>query len=155
MPNTKSKLLNTGLSNAGKKWTVEEENILLEELNNNIDIELISKSHNRTIGSICSRCQLIAYNMYTNNIPMEEICQKTKLNESEVRVSIERFENQNKNKKEKIKNKKLQVIFNNLENKEIKNENDITEIKKDIKEIKNNIKELVAMMKALYEFEHS
>jgi hypothetical protein len=153
MPNTKTKHSNTGLSNAGKKWTTEEENILLEELNNNIDIELISKSHNRTIGSISSRCQLIAYNMYTNNIPMEEICQKTKLNESEVRVSIERFENKIQNKK--IKNKKLQVIFNDLENKEIKNENDITEIKKDIKEIKNNIKELVAMMKALYEFEHS
>lgn len=146
-----------GLSNAGKKWTDEEQNKLLEELNKNIDINLISQSHNRTSGSINARCKLIAYNMYTNDISIEEICQITKLKDVEVMDAIKQMENKHK-KRDMKKNKKkilINVQDNSSTNKNINTDDDITEIKKDIIEIKNNIKELVAMMKALYEFEHS
>lgn len=71
-------------SNVGKKWTDEEEAILLEELNNNVEMEIIANSHNRNIGGINARCKLIAYKMYNNNISMEEICNITKLHEGEI-----------------------------------------------------------------------
>ena len=54
-------------SNTGQKWTEEEEKILIEELNKNIDIELIAKTHNRTTGGIQARRKEIAYKMYRNN----------------------------------------------------------------------------------------
>jgi len=144
------------LSNVGKKWTDEEEAMLLDELNNNIDIQVIAQSHNRTTNGINARCKLIAYKMYTNNISTEEICKKTKLNESELMDTIKQMENKPKRGRKKL-NEKIQSINDGLETEDtsLKNENDIKEMKKDIEEIKNNIKELVAMMKALYEFEHS
>jgi hypothetical protein len=149
MPNTKHSD-NIVLSNAGKKWTEEEHNTLLEELNTNIDINLIAQSHNRTTGAINARCKIIAYDMYKNNIPMEEIYTKTKLNEIEIMIAIEQIENKQKRGRKK-KDKELNVADKIDENKN----DDITVIKNDIIEIKKNIKELVAMMKALYEFEHS
>lgn len=142
---------NVKLSNIGKKWSDTEENVLLNELNSNVDINIIAQSHNRTIGAINARRKLIAYKMYTNNVDMEEICIKTKLNEIEIMEAIEHIENKNTKRGSKKTNKILNVI-----NKIDDNRNDdIIEIKKDILEIKKNIKELVAMMKALYEFEHA
>jgi hypothetical protein len=149
MPNTKYSD-NIGLSNAGKKWTEEEHNILLEELDKNIDIHLIAQSHNRTTGAINARCKVIAHDMYKNNIPIQEICIKSKLNEIEIWDAIEQIEN----KQIKQDRKKINQTLN-VSNKIDENKNDIKEIKKDIIEIKKNIKELVAMMKALYEFENS
>lgn len=155
MPNTKYSD-SIGLSNAGKKWTDEEHNVLLEELNKNIDINLIAQSHNRTNGAINARCKVIAHDMYKNNVPIEEICAKTKLSEIEIMDAIEHIENKNTKRGRKKKNQTLNVANKIDENKIDENKNDdITEIKKDIIEIKKNIKELVAMMKALYEFEHS
>lgn len=145
------------LSNVGKKWTDEEEAMLLDELNNNIDIQVIAQSHNRTTNGINARCKLIAYEMYTNNVSTEEICKKMKLNESELMDTIKQMENKPKRGRKKLNEKIQSSIYDGLENEDtsLKNENDIKEIKKDIEEIKNNIKELVSMMKALYEFEHS
>jgi hypothetical protein len=48
-------------SNMGQKWTDEEETLLLKELNENVDIETISQTHNRTTGGINSRRREIAY----------------------------------------------------------------------------------------------
>ena len=70
-------------SNTGQKWTEEEEKILIEELNKNIDIELIAKTHNRTTGGIEARRKEIAYKMYRNNASME-IIEKTKLTEYQI-----------------------------------------------------------------------
>ena len=77
-------------SNAGKKWNDEEETLLLEELNKNMGIQLIAKSHNRTTGSINARRRQIAYNLYINNFTMEEIIFKTKLEEDKIMQTIER-----------------------------------------------------------------
>lgn len=142
---------NVKLSNIGKKWSDTEENVLLNELNSNIDINIIAQYHNRTIGAINARRKLIAYKMYTNNVDMEEICIKTKLNEIEIMEAIEHIENKNTKSGSKKTNKFLNVVNKIDENRK----DDIIEIKKDIIEIKKNIKELVAMMKALYEFEHA
>jgi len=130
-------------SNIGKTWTEEEDALLLEELSNNIDIESIANAHNRTIGGINARRGVIAYKLYSNNISMEEIIVKTKLDEYKIIEII--------NKREIIDNKKSQ---NNItKNKPILIESEIYEIKNDIKELKNTIKELVEMIKSIYEFE--
>ena len=45
----------------GEKWTVEEENTLLQELADNITIKDIAESHKRTLGGIIGRQKTIAY----------------------------------------------------------------------------------------------
>ena len=127
-------------SNMGQKWSHEEERLLLEELNNNIDIEIISQNHNRTVGGINCRRRDIAYKMYLKNISIKEIIEETKLDEESIKQTIERRQNYNSNK-----NKEIKPNFSI--------ENEISEIKNDIKQLKNTINELVEMMKAVYEFE--
>jgi len=106
--------------NMGKKWTDEEESLLLEELNKNMNIEIISQIHKRTIGGINSRRREIVYKMYLKKIDMEEIIKQTKLDYECIRETIER---RKKNNKKKIKARH-----------EIKNwisiESEISEIKK-------------------------
>jgi hypothetical protein len=127
-------------SNTGKKWTDDEERLLLQELNKNMEIELIAKKHNRTIGGINSRRKDIAYKLYSNNNSMEEIILKTKLDEDQIIETIKK--RQNNPKKYETENKKRFVI-----------ESAIYEIKNDIKELKNTMKEIIELMNAVYEFE--
>ena len=119
-------------SNMGQKWTYEEENTLLQELDKNINIEIIAQTHNRTIGGITGRQRTIAYNMYVKKVSIEEIIRKTKLDKEQIIDTITRKENQLK---------------------KVSLENEIIEMRSEIKELKNTIKELVEMMKAVYEFE--
>ena len=121
-------------SNVGKKWTEEEENKLLEELNKNMDIDTISKIHKRKIGGIQSRCKEIAYKMHLNHSSIEEIMQKTRLDY----VTVKKIIDMKKHYK-KIKPGLL--------------ESDMVEIKNEIKDLKKSILELSDMMKAVYEFE--
>jgi hypothetical protein len=120
-------------SNYFKKWSDEEEIELLEELNKNIDIEIIALNHNRTKGGISSRCQHIAYKMYLKNISIEEIIEKTKLDEKSIKKTIEK-------KKEIIKKiiEKKKEIENPLS---IKDE--IDQLKNEINELKKYNKELI------------
>ena len=131
-------------SNTGKKWTDEEETLLLEELSKNIDIKLIAQCHNRTTGGVNARRREIVYKLYRNNNSMEEIILKTKLDEDQIIETIKKRQNNPKKCKSVIEIKKTFSI-----------ESEIDEIKKDIKELKSAIKELVEMMKAVYEFEDS
>ena len=124
-------------SNLGKKWTEQEESILLTKLGNNIDIKIIAEELNRTKGSIVCRQEQIAYKMYVKKISMEEIINKTKLDENQINRFIE----------------KKSVKKNEIELKKSSIEDEINEMKNDIKELKNTLKELVEMMKAVYEFE--
>lgn len=126
-------------SNVGLKWFEDEETRLLEELNKNMDIETISKKHNRTVGAINSRRKEIAYKMFLKNVSIEEIIEKTKLDEESIKQTIDKRKSYNP--------KKIEM------KKPISLENEIAEIKNDIKELKNTIEGLVKIMKALYVFE--
>jgi len=128
-------------TNMGQKWTDEEENTLLQELDKNINIEIIAQTHNRTIGGIRGRQRTIAYNMYVKNVSIEEIIRKTKLDKELIMETITRKENPQKKVKITQEPKKVSL------------ENEIIEMRSEIKELKNTIKELVKMMKAVYEFE--
>jgi len=68
-------------SNAGQHWFPREDELLLEELNNNIDIQTIAYDHKRTLGAINARRRLIAGKMYLKKFSIEEIMNKTKLDE--------------------------------------------------------------------------
>ena len=132
-------------TNMGQKWTDEEENTLLQELDKNINIEIIAQTHNRTIGGIRGRQRTIAYNMYVKNVSIEEIIRKTKLDKELIMETITRKENPQK--KVKITQEPK------IEPKKVSLENEIIEMRSEIKELKNTIKELVEMMKAVYEVE--
>lgn len=134
-------------SNLGQKWTDEEESILLEELHNNIDIEKISQSHGRTVGGILSRRRMIAYNMYLNEVPMEEIVSKTKLDVKCIEETIKRRQNDTPDNPKKIKNKEVKT--NDEETNEITIEDEIIKMKKDIKEIKRTVNDIYEMIKHL------
>ena len=128
-------------SNAGQKWTDEEETLLLEELNKNIDIQLIAQSHNRTTGGINARRREIAYKLYSNNSSIKEIILKTKLDEDQIIETIKKRQNNPKKCKSVTEKKTFSI------------ESEISEMKNEIKDLKNTIKELVEMIKAVYEFE--
>ena len=74
----------------GQKWTVEGEAQLLDELNKKMSISTIAKIHNRTYGGIKSRILEIACKMVNNDIPMEEIIQNTKLDETQINEAMEK-----------------------------------------------------------------
>ena len=128
-------------SRTGQKWSDEEENTLLQELDKNINIEIIAQTHNRTIGGIRARQRTIAYNMYVIDASIEEIIIKTKLDKEQILETITR--RSRTQKKTKIIQEQKMVSFSN----------EIIGMRSEIKELKNTIKELVDMMKAVYEFE--
>ena len=130
-------------SRIGEKWSDKEETLLLEELSKNIDIQVIAQCHNRTTGGINSRRYEIANKLYNNNISMEEIIFKTKLNEDQIIELCDK-----KRQKKHIKCKSVTEI-----KKQFSIESEISEMKNEIKDLKNTIKELVEMIKAVYEFE--
>jgi hypothetical protein len=150
-------------SNRGHKWSEEEESLLLEELNNELSVETIAKSHNRTLGGISSRCGEIAYKMHLKNIPMEEIIKQTKLDEESIKQVIEKKQNlkikkiikaENKEVKETKEAKEINKIIEVnkiIEINKIVENNDINVLKNDIIEMKNDIKDLKKIITDLVE----
>lgn len=63
----------------GLKWTAEEHKQLLEEFNSGISFEEIANTHQRTTVAIMARltCHCIQNN--TDNLSLEELCEKTKI----------------------------------------------------------------------------
>lgn len=120
-------------SNVGKKWSSDEEKILLEELKKNIDVVIIAQNHCRTLGGINSRRRDIAYKMYLDNVPINEIVEKTKLDEEYINQII---------------NKKS-VIQNNTR-RQICIESEIAELKTEIKEINKKLEQIIKMMKDVF-----
>ena len=126
-------------SNMGQKWTDEEEELLLEELNNNIDIETISQKHNRTIGGIESRRKEIVYKMYLKKMSDEEIIKKTKLDYDSIKQIIEKKQNNSKKQIiEKKQTKEIDNVFISInKNDYLELQNDVKNMKKDINDVKN------------------
>jgi uncharacterized protein YlxW (UPF0749 family) len=120
----------------GQKWSDEEEALLLNAISVNQHIDLIAQNHNRTKGGIYCRLQHIAYKMYVKNISIEEIIEKTKLDEICIKKIIDKKEN-----------------YSSIQESKKSIESEIFELKNEVKQLRNTIKELVEMMKAVYEFE--
>jgi hypothetical protein len=92
------------LSNYMKRWNETEINQLLNEISEDINIEQIANIHHRTVGGIKSRLREISFEFYNNNMPLNEIIEKTKLTENEIYDTINRRQSK-KDKKEKEDNK--------------------------------------------------
>ena len=92
-------------TNMGQKWTDEEENTLLQELDKNINIENIAQIHNRTIGGIRARQRTIAYNMYLKKASIEEIMIKTKLDKEQLMKIITKRRRRDGKSKNNLKTK--------------------------------------------------
>jgi hypothetical protein len=149
MASTSFKINKEKYPNAGRKWTDEEEDILLEELDKNIDIDTIAENHSRTTGGINSRCNVIAYKMYLNNIDVEEIIKKTKLSKKEIQYAISLRENRpvkKEKEKEKVKTTQISIQPKNSE---------IAELKTEIIGLKKDVKEMLRLIHELYAFETS
>ncbi len=151
--------------NFGQRWTGKEENMLLQELNNNIDIEKIAKTHKRTVGGINSRLREISYKMYLKNVPIDEIVKITKQDIELVKKIINYREFFSKRKTKEVEYLDITEPNNIESNSKLTNtqqnfseidsiKNDIEEIKCEKKHIKYSIKELVAVMKSIYDFEN-
>lgn len=82
-------------SRTGHRWSCDEENTLLKELNDNMKISKIAEIHNRTNGSIGSRRRKIAYKMHVDNVDICEIEQKTKLTKLQILKIISKYDNTN------------------------------------------------------------
>jgi hypothetical protein len=147
MASTSFKINKEKYPNAGRKWTDEEEDRLLEELDKDIDIDTIAENHNRTTGGINSRCNVIAYKMYLNNIDVEEIIKRTKLSKKEIQYAISLRENRPV-KKEKVQIK-IETKQTNIQSSEI------AELKTEIIGLKKDVKEMLRLIHELYAFETS
>lgn len=122
-------------SNMGQKWTDEEENTLLEELECNTPIDTIAKAHKRTTGGINARRRQIAYNMYLKKAPIESIMQVTKLERDFLMEMIDR---------------RQQKVNSN----HVSGSGDLNDIKCNINELRHEVNELVEMLNAIYTFEN-
>jgi len=119
----------------GEKWTMEEENTLLQELDENtLTLKDIAESHKRTYGGIIGRQKTIAYRMYLAGDTEDEIIRITKLTNEQLIKTIA---------KKVVKPPVISVIHP---------PNEIMEIRNEIKEMKTTINELVEMIKAIYQF---
>lgn len=65
--------------NTGKKWFIEEENRLLNELASDKTIVEIALLHERTRGAISSRRRHIAARFYRDGMPEDEIMRQCRL----------------------------------------------------------------------------
>ena len=124
--------------NKGKKWTDEEDALLLSELKLNNNFGLIAINHKRTTSSISARTRKLIYDMYLKNISIDEITHITNLNSTYINETIEQ-EKIYSQKRSKSKQKTKPT-----------NEYELNDIKKDIHEIKQSIKDLTQLVKSLY-----
>ena len=76
-------------------WSNKEDDILFKELQLDTPINEIAVSHQRTSGAIKSRIKRLAYTMYSNNVPENEILYKTKLTKTVLDNTIRKNENKN------------------------------------------------------------
>ena len=127
------------LCNVGNKWTELEEMLLIDELSENKSIDDIAKNHSRTVCGIKARCKDIAYKLYRQNKPIEEITMTTKLSETDIIKHIKERQYNSKILLDKKTQNKLEI--------------QIDDIKNDIDQIKKSLKELFNMIQAIYEFE--
>lgn len=79
-----------------QKWSNQEEEQLLLEISNGLSISDIAEKHDRTVGGINSRIRHIARELFVNNCPMDEIIEKTKLSEDEIRFYINKKQQKTK-----------------------------------------------------------
>lgn len=105
----------------------------------------IESKHGRTILCINFRRRVIANNMYKNNIQIDEIQKKTKLDIDSIHETIQRRKRQKGNTKPSTHTScddSYRIT-------------DMNTIKEDINILKSNVQEIMEMINAIYDFENT
>lgn len=131
-------------------YTIDEDNLILKDINDNICIEDIAYKIQRSVSSVTTRLKKIALNMIKDNslsfneaseivkIPAEVIQQyySTKIKKTKEEVLNER-KNRKQGKKElRQQNKEIILSQNNIVNKEVTKNKDKYNLKKELKDKK-------------------
>jgi hypothetical protein len=131
-------------------YTVDEDNLILKDINENICIEDIAYKVQRSVSSVTTRLKKLAFYMIKDNsltfneaseivkIPPEVIQQyySTKIKKTKEEILIER-KNRKQGKKElRQQNKEIILSQNNIINKEVIKNKDKYNLKKELKEKK-------------------
>jgi len=74
--------------NIGKKWSIEEETRLLDELASGMTILEISNLHGRTSGAISSRQRHMAANFYSDGMSVKEIMERCRMTQHGLIVTL-------------------------------------------------------------------
>jgi predicted transcriptional regulator len=74
--------------NIGKKWSVDEETRLLDELASGMTILEISNLHGRTPGAISSRQRHMAANFYRDGMSVKEIMERCRMTQQGLIVTL-------------------------------------------------------------------
>jgi len=131
-------------------YTIDEDNLILKDINDNISIEDIAYKIQRSISSVTTRLKKLAFYMIKDNglsfneasdivkIPAEVIQQyySTKVKKTKEEILNER-KNRKQGKKEiRQQNKEIILSQNNIINKEVIKNKDKYNLKKEIKDKK-------------------
>lgn len=106
-----------GVAKAGQPWATTEDTQLLKELKENIDLESIAQTHERTPGAITARIRVLALKLYQNGTPIEEVSRQTKLAKSEILKTVdqnakkEAYKKENKQLVEQIEDEEFVSIL--------------------------------------------
>jgi len=79
---------NPETSRAGLKWETEEDNVLISKIEDEVPLEEIAKSLQRTVGSIKTRLIIKALTLIDENhsITLDEAAQKFKITTSDIQT---------------------------------------------------------------------
>ena len=131
-------------------YTIDEDNLILKDINDNISIEDIAYKIQRSVSSVTTRLKKLAFNMIKDNslsfneaseivkIPAEVIQQyySTKVKKTKEEILNER-KNRKQGKKElRQQNKEIILSQNNIINKEVIKNKDKYNLKKELKDKK-------------------
>ncbi len=79
-------------SAAGKKWTYDEEQLLIKDISDNKKITDIAKEHKRTYGGIMSRIKLIAVRMIQiEGKTISEVCKILRMTPKNIEYALEKY----------------------------------------------------------------
>lgn len=113
---------NEETSRVGKKWTVEEDEELMKELNDKKSYEEIALNHKRTIGGIKSRviCNILYLHYKDKSKTIEELSLEYNIEIDLVLKYINKMDN-----KMEIKDSNESTIVKYIDKKEIKKDSEI------------------------------
>lgn len=131
-------------------YTIDEDNLILKDINDNISIEDIAYKIQRSVSSVTTRLKKLAFNMIKDNslsfneaseivkIPAEVIQQyySTKIKKTKEEILNERKNRKQGKKEVRQQNKEIILSQNNIINKEVIKNKDKYNLKKELKEKK-------------------
>ncbi len=131
-------------------YTIDEDNLILKDTENNISIEDIAYKNERSVSSITTRLKKLAINMVKeNNLSFNEVSEKVKLPpeviqqyySSKIKKTKEEIRNERKDRKQGKKelrqqNKEIILSQNNMINKDNIKNKDKYNFRKELKEKK-------------------